>query len=350
MGHPVFESRTKTVIWWLAWLLLGAGQSLLFYYTHDADNLLTITDGFVSMIIYSGLALAAWFPLSYFNKQTRRPATLIFNLIGVSAGLVIIWLLLSRMVITAIFTEPGIYSGYWNDTIIYRTGLGVLICILVFLTYYLIISYRRLSDKKLEESRLESLLKETELKMLRSQINPHFLFNSLNSVSSLTITDPDKAREMVIKLSDFMRYALSRKDEQPVTLGREMENLRLYLDIEKTRFGDRLTTEEEIEEGCLDIKIPNMLLQPLYENAIKHGVHESTGVVKITTVIRCNRQILEITIRNNYDPEAVLPAGTGTGLVNVQRRMELSYGKEASLSTEKSDGNFIARLKLPLLK
>jgi len=194
MGHPVFESRTKTVKWWLAWLLLGAGQSLLFYYTHDADNLLTITDGFVSMIIYSGLALAAWFPLSYFNKQTRKPATLIFNLIGVSAGLVIIWLLLSRMIITAIFTEPGLYSGYWNDTIIYRTGLGVLICILVFLTYYLIISYRRLSDKKLEESRLESLLKETELKMLRSQINPHFLFNSLNSVSSLTITDPYKAR------------------------------------------------------------------------------------------------------------------------------------------------------------
>jgi sensor histidine kinase YesM len=350
MGHPVFESRTKTVIWWLAWLILGACQSLLFYYTHDTDTLLTITDGFVSMMIYSVLALAAWYPVSYFNKETRKPATLVINLIAVSAGMVIIWLLLSRIINSAIFTEPGIYPDYWNKTIIYRAGLGVLICILVLLTYYLIISYRRLSDKKLEESRLESLLKETELKMLRSQINPHFLFNSLNSVSSLTITDPDKAREMVIKLSDFMRYALSRKDEQPVTLGREMENLRLYLDIEKTRFGDRLTTEEEIEEGCLDIKIPNMLLQPLYENAIKHGVHESTGVVKITTVIRCNRQILEITIGNNYDPEAVLPAGTGTGLVNVQRRMELSYGKEASLSTEKGDGNFIARLKLPLLK
>ncbi len=350
MGHPVFESRTKTVIWWLAWLLLGAGQSLLFYYTHDADIMLTVTDGFVSMMIYSVLALASWYPVSFFNKQISKTSGLIFNLIAVSAGLVIIWLLLSRLIINAIFPEPGLYSDYWNNTFIYRAGLGVLICILVLLTYYLIISYKRLSDKKLEESRLENLLKETELKMLRSQINPHFLFNSLNSVSSLTITNPDKAREMVIKLSDFMRYALSRKDEQPVTLGRELENLRLYLDIEKTRFGERLTTAEDITEECLDARIPNMLLQPLYENAIKHGVHESTGVVNITTSIRCTRQILEIVISNNYDPEAVLPSGTGTGLVNVQRRLELSYGKEASLTTEKSNGQFIARLKMPVLK
>lgn len=350
MGHPVFESRSKVLIWWLAWLLLGAGQSLLFYYSHGVDTLMTITDGFVSMIIYSGLALAAWYPLNYFNKQDRRTATRTLNLIAVSAGIVIIWLLLSRIAIAAIFAEPGLSDGYWSETIIYRTGLGVLLCILVLLTYYLIISYNQLSARRLQESKLETLLKETELKMLRSQINPHFLFNSLNSVSALTITNPDKAREMVIKLSDFMRYALARKDEQPVTLQRELENLRLYLDIEKTRFGDRLTTEEEISEGCLELRIPNMLLQPLYENAIKHGVHESTGVVKIKTVIRCNRQILEITISNNYDPEAVLPAGTGTGLVNVQRRLELYYGKEASLLTEKIEGHFMVRLKLPVMK
>lgn len=334
-------------IWWLAWLLLGAGQSLLFHYTTSADTLLTVTDGFVSMIMYSVLSLAAWYPLSYFNKPDLKATTRTLNLIAVSAGMIVIWLLISRVFIAAIFAEPGIYSGYWNETFIFRVGLGILICVLVLLTYYLIISYNQLSARQLQESRLQTLLKETELRMLRSQINPHFLFNSLNSVSALTITDPDKAREMVIKLSDFMRYSLARKDEQPVTLRREMENLRLYLEIEKTRFGERLATGEDIAEGCLETRIPTMLLQPLYENAIKHGVNESTGTVKIETVVRCNRQILEVTIRNNYDPEAILPAGTGTGLVNVHRRLELYYGKEASLSTEKRDGIFTVRLRLP---
>ena len=142
--------------------------------------------------------------------------------------------------------------------------------------------------------------------MLRSQINPHFLFNSLNSVSSLTITDPDKARMMVIKLSELMRYALSRKDEQPVTLQSELDNLRLYLDIEKVRFGDRLEIEEKIDPGCLRAMLPVMILQPLYENAIKHGVYESTKKVMIRTSVQFVSSFVEIAIINTLDRKSVV--------------------------------------------
>ena len=148
------------------------------------------------------------------------------------------------------------YAAYWDETFPYRIGTGVFIYGLIILTYYLFVSLSNLSEKNAKEARLESLVRETELKMLRSQINPHFLFNSLNSISSLTITDPEKARDMVVKLSEFMRYALSRKDELPVSLQNELDNLRLYLEIEKVRFGDKLITEETIEEECLDFKIP----------------------------------------------------------------------------------------------
>ena len=117
-----------------------------------------------------------------------------------------------------ILPEQNNYQAYWDATFPYRIGTGVFIYGLIILTYYLFISLTNLSEKNAKEARLESLVKETELKMLRSQINPHFLFNSLNSISSLTITDPEKARDMVVKLSEFMRYALSRKDEQPVSL------------------------------------------------------------------------------------------------------------------------------------
>jgi two-component system LytT family sensor kinase len=184
--------------------------------------------------------------------------------------------------------------------------------------------------------------------MLRSQINPHFLFNSLNSVSSLTITDPEKARTMVIKLSEFMRYALSRKDDKPVTLQSELENLRLYLDIEKVRFGDRLRIEENIDPGCLRSTLPVMILQPLYENAIKHGVYESTKEVIIITSVVCTSEYVEISISNNFDPEAAPVKGTGTGLTNVVRRLELMYGKNATILTEKQKDLFSVKIYIPV--
>jgi LytS/YehU family sensor histidine kinase len=145
-----------------------------------------------------------------------------------------------------------------------------------------------------------------------------------------------------------MRYALSRKDEQPVSLKAELENLRLYLDIEQVRFGDKLTTEENIESNCLDFKIPVMLLQPLYENAVKHGVYESTESVRIITQARIIDGYFEITISNNYDSYPSLKKGTGTGLLNVTRRLELFYGNKASIKSTKENGIYTVSLYIPI--
>jgi LytS/YehU family sensor histidine kinase len=199
----------------------------------------------------------------------------------------------------------------------------------------------------MRQAKLENMLKETELMMLRSQINPHFLFNSLNSISSLTISDPAKAREMVIKLSEFMRYVLSRKEDRTVSLRTELENLKLYLDIEKTRFGERLEFEEDLSEESLDVKVPNMILQPLYENAIKHGVYESTGTVNVKLSTRKLDAGISISISNDYDPETIAPGGTGTGLNNVSRRLELYYGTRAWLKTQKEERVFTAEIYIP---
>jgi len=208
-------------------------------------------------------------------------------------------------------------------------------------------SIENISRKNMREANLENMLRETELLMLRSQINPHFLFNSLNSISSLTITDPPRARDMVIKLSDFMRYALSRKEDKIVPLGTELENLRLYLDIEKVRFGKRLQFVEDIDPYCMGIKIPNMILQPLYENAIKHGIYESVSDVEVNVKAFRNESGLNIRIENDFDP-AIIPAkGTGTGLQNVKRRLELFYKNEAFLQTRKEGFKFIVDIIIP---
>jgi LytS/YehU family sensor histidine kinase len=334
-------------VWWLVWLFLALGQSLLFYFVYGSFMNIGIIDSLISLLIYSGIALSLWYPFRFFNSGETRTTTLISNLVASGALSVTLWILITKFIMTNVIPEQNNYQSYWNTTFPYRVGTGVFIYGLVILTYYLFESLNNLSEKSAKEAKLESIVKETELKMLRSQINPHFLFNSLNSISSLTITNPEKARDMVVKLSEFMRYALSRKDEQPVSLQNELENLRLYLDIEKVRFGDKLTTEEIIESDCLSFKIPVMLLQPLYENAVKHGVYESTESVKILTQAKVIDGYFEIFISNNYDPAPSLKRGTGTGLLNVTRRLELFYGKKASIKTSKENGIYTVTLYIP---
>jgi two-component system, LytTR family, sensor kinase len=347
MRHPVLENRVRLLIWWLAWLFMASGQAFLFYYAVGSFTGINIADAGISLLIYSGISLSIWYPFSFFNKADARPVSIISNLVLTGAISVTIWILITKMIVLLILPGEDAYQSYWDITFPYRIATGILSYAITILTYFLFNSLSNLSEKKAREAKLESIVKETELKMLRSQINPHFLFNSLNSISSLTVTDPAKARDMVIRLSDFMRYALSRKDEQPVTLRSELENLRLYLDIEKVRFGEKLSLEEDIESGALEARIPVMLLQPIYENAVKHGVYESTGGVRIKTTVKITGDLLVVTIINNYEDGSSTAKGTGTGLINVSRRLELFYGNRASVSTEKKDGIFTVILYLP---
>ena len=347
MKHPVLTNGARLIIWWLVWLLLTLGQLLLYYYAYGKLVSVFIAGDSISMIIYSGIALSLWYPFRYFNAGEARPVAIISNLLAGGTIAIGLWILTTKLLFTAILPRVSDFANYWSITFPYRIFAGAFIYGLIVLAYYLFVSLYNLSEKNVKEARLEALIKETELKMLRSQINPHFLFNSLNSVSSLTITDPDRAREMVIKLSEFMRYALSKKDEQPVSLRSELENLRLYLDIEKVRFGDKLNTEENIEEKCLDIKMPVMILQPLFENAIKHGVYESTEIVYIKTSVSCDDGYLRIIISNTYDPAPSSVKGTGTGLRNVSRRLALFYGNKASINSVKENGMYTVTLFIP---
>jgi two-component system LytT family sensor kinase len=347
MKHPVLENRVRFMVWWLVWLFLALGQALLYYFAYGKFANISIADALLSLLIYSGIALSLWYPFSFFNKSDTKPLSVILNLVVMGAITIASWVLLTKMLMLLILPQQDNFNEYWTATFPYRIGTGVFIYGMIILTYYLFASLTNLSEKKSREAKLESLVKETELKMLRSQINPHFLFNSLNSVSSLTITDPEKARDMVIKLSEFMRYALSKKDEQPVSLRSELENLRLYLEIEKVRFGDKLSTNEEIDEKCLEIQMPVMILQPLYENAIKHGVYESTECVRITTRVKMIDGYVEFIISNNYDSSPAMRKGTGTGLLNVARRLELFYGNKASIKTTKENGLYTVSLYIP---
>ncbi len=190
------------------------------------------------------------------------------------------------------------------------------------------------------------LLKEAELFKLRQQLQPHFLYNSLNSINALINIAPDRAQDMIGKLSDFLRSSVKRESEDTLPISEELDYMRSYLAIESVRFGDRLQVQFQ-KEYTDDATIPPFLLQPIIENAIKFGLYGSTGTVIITIHIALEGPILTISITNPYDANTQPPRGTGFGLEGVQRRLFLQYARTDLLETKKDDQYFTTILKIP---
>jgi LytS/YehU family sensor histidine kinase len=177
------------------------------------------------------------------------------------------------------------------------------------------------------------------------------LFNSLNSASLLTLTEPEKAHEMIVALSEYLRYSISGNHQALASLSTELDNAKRYLGIEKIRFGERLEMNFQLDEICLDLAVPTMILQPLYENAIKHGVYEATTTVWINTIVERVNGFLRVEITNSFQPGGVGKKGAGLGIRNVRERLRMIYGvDQAWLQTEKFDTMFVARLSIPARK
>ena len=279
------------------------------------------------------------------NKTTFN---IIFNHLTSLVLIIVIWLGLCYTILLIIFQDIPAYWEFLTLSIPVRLISGILLYVMLGLTFYLLIYNFNLQEKLQQEARLNTLLKETELNMLKSQINPHFLFNSLNSISSLTIKDASKAREMVIKLSDFLRYSVSTNSDALTTMDVELENITRYLEIEKVRFGEKLQYDLKTSEDCLKRPVPVMILQPLFENAIKHGVYESTEQVTIHAECSVHKEYTEITIVNDFDPDAVSRKGAGLGLRNIKERMRLTYYRDDLLKTWADGNTYHVQLKVPV--
>ncbi|WP_255563285.1 MULTISPECIES: sensor histidine kinase [Mucilaginibacter] len=212
--------------------------------------------------------------------------------------------------------------------------------------------YTQLDNKRTElrKTEAEKLARDAELYNLRQQLQPHFLFNSLNSISALIGFKPELARTMIHQLSDFLRGTLKKDDQLLVPLSDELSHLNLYLEIEKVRFGHRLQTEISCDKACGEAKLPSLLLQPLVENAIKFGLYDTTDAVTISVRAEVEEQYLIIMIQNPYDPKTSRPRkGTGFGLSGVQRRLYLIFARNDLMETHANDNIFTTIIKVPQL-
>ena len=270
-----------------------------------------------------------------------------FNLIGIGTVITLIWLFASRSILVYLLNTDE-YHHFFTASFPIRFVFGLLL--MGFMGLISVLWYSQQDQKENEKRRIEAeqLTKEAELFKLRQQLQPHFLFNSLNSISALVGTRPEEARKMIQQLSDFLRGTLKREEHQWISLKEELQYLQLYLDIEQVRFGNRLSTVIECDEATHEMKIPALLLQPLVENAIKFGLYDTTGDTIIILKAGALENLLQITVQNHFDPETSSPKqGTGFGLSSVQRRLYLLFGRNDLLSTTVNENIFITKVKIP---
>ena len=347
MQHAVLLNKRSVSVYFGLWALIAGVHFSTFYFIYFFPIEVSLADSLVFNGLFSVVGISVWYIVRYSIPDQKNIWNVVFNHLSFLTLTLVVWNGLSYTILSAIFSSNKAYMDLLMNSIPYKIITGIIFYTVIILVYYLFIYYNNLQEKVKVESRLRMVLKETELNMLKSQINPHFLFNSLNSISSLTITNPEKAREMVIKLSDFLRYSVSNNASSFTTLEQEMANIRRYLEIEKVRFGDKLVFAFKLDGACRNHQIPVMLLQPLFENAIKHGVYESTEQVSIEMDCEYKEGYLEICIVNDFDPNAHARKGTGIGLNNIRERLRLLYKNDKLLRTVVDGTRFSVYLSLP---
>ena len=343
--HPFLRNRSTRFAYLGIWLLMSGIFYTLVVIKFPEYWRMAIADSLFFHAFYALLGLALWNAVRYTSpEQLSALQVIIHHLIGISLTL-LLWLGPGYLLLS-VFMDNS-YTSFFVQMLAWKIITGVFYYFITVLIYYLIVYYQNFRESLIKEAELQTLMKEAELSLLRSQIKPHFLFNSLNSISSLTLTNPDRAHEMIIKLSDFIRYSLGENERNMVSLKAELDYIRLYLDIEKVRFGEKLQATFEMNEKCLNCVLPNMILQPLFENAVKHGVYESINPVEIKTVVNCNEHELSISIVNNFDPESIAKKGKNIGLKNITNRLKLIYQREDLIKIESKDDFFRVIIRIP---
>ncbi len=327
-------------LWWPFWMVMQYSVLTNFGFGFTES----FVDSVTSNLLLAGICLLIINNMRYYLPGKEK----YWYVLAISFALSIIWLFTTRVILWACFQGNEAYTQSLTRSSNIRFAFGFLMtgCLtMLSLLWYTQKEQQATDDLKREA---EKLAKDAELFKLRQQLQPHFLFNSLNSISALAGSQPEKARHMIEQLSDFLRGTLKKEEKQLVSLQEEIKYLELYLDIEKVRFGHRLQTAIEIEEAASQRMIPSLILQPVVENAIKFGLYDTMDEVMITIQATVVDQGLKISVSNPFDPlTAASVPGTGFGLASIKRRLYLLYGRNDLVEIQKEATIFSTTLIIP---
>ena len=340
--HPVFKGG-RIGLYLLAWLPIAATLAALLAVQGRLGWPSGIAISIPLCLIYAMVCLGSWYPCRAHPLRGGAFTDIVVTHLVAAAALAGLWTGLTKLVFL------GLSSAASADVVLPMIfGLGVLVYLLAVAVNYMFLSVEasRLAEAREAEARL--LAGEAELRAIKAQINPHFLFNSLHSISALTSVDGAKAREMCVLLSAFLRSTLGLSDKTEIRLEEELAMIHSYLAIEKIRFGSRLMVEEQIDPATTNEPVPPLLLQPLVENAVIHGIANCVepGFIRIS-VLRNSGDGIVIAIENSFDSDAPANSRGGFGQAAVRKRLQARYGAEAQLSAGPLTDTYRVEVHLP---
>jgi hypothetical protein len=345
--HPIFGAISRVAFYLLAWLPIAGLLTGLLYLSRGVTLLEAALWIGPLCLVYAFICLSPWYLCRVLPIGRSDTYKILANHTGAAIVAACLWviiakglgLLLSRS-ITGMdqHVTPYLIDLFFGGLIFYLLAVSI---------HYVLLNFQNSRDAELEAKEAMVFAREAELKALKAQINPHFLFNSLNSISSLATVDGARARDMCIRLSEFLRSTLSLGEREMIPLSEELALARTYLGVEQIRFGARLKVEEQVDAVCGGCQIPPLLVQPLVENAIKHGIAGLLEGGTIRLEATCEKGWLRVRVRNDFDADAPPPRKSGLGLTNVRNRLRARYETQARLDTELKDNYFLAELTLP---
>jgi two-component system sensor histidine kinase AlgZ len=287
-------------------------------------------------ILYAFFCLTPWYMCRHLPLVTTNPAKIIVQHLAAALLACGIWVKLANFI-----AKQGMHANArFQMEVPHLVAVGLLLYTVSVALHYMYLAQQASRDAEL-------LARDAELRALKAQINPHFLFNSLNSITALTTVDPARAREMCIRLSDFLRNTLGLGERETISWREELALSRTYLDVEQVRFGARLRVEIDVDEDCGDCLVPPLVLQPLIENAVKHGIATMVdgGLIRVQGHIVDGS--MEVSVENDFDPDSPTPRRNGLGLRNVRSRLATRFGDAASLTSHVENNQFRAEMVVP---
>ncbi|MBZ5694990.1 MAG: histidine kinase [Acidobacteriia bacterium] len=347
--HPILAQLRRLLLYLLGWIPLAGMLTYLLAVPGGLSWLEAATVSLILCLLYAFVCLAAWYPCQ--ATPLERSSLPRFLATHIAAALVAsaIWLLAARILgrmLTGLEEFRGVDVRLSKDFPL-LFGTGVLLYLLAVGFHYVLLAVEASREAEARVMQASVLAREAELRALKAQVNPHFLFNSLNSISALTASDPSKAREMCILLGDFLRRTLGLGEKPSIPFEEEISLVHAFLAVEKIRYGARLRMEEAIDPEALTAQVPPLLLQPLVENAVGHGIANLVEGGWIRLSAECRDGDISIVVENLFDPEAPPRRRNGVGLANVRQRLEARYAGRASFGTNIEGQCFRVAIRLP---
>jgi two-component system, LytTR family, sensor histidine kinase AlgZ len=343
--HPILARARRLAIYLFVWGIVGSLLSVLLSNQAQLGSGTSLLIGLPLAIAFAFVCLSAWYVSRYTPLGTAGPVRLLGSALGASLLSSGAWVALGRGwsgIVERATATPVPFEAIGPPLFVF----GQVAYLMSLAVSYIAAAAEQTRIAERRALEVQVLSREAELRSLRAQIDPHFLFNSLHSISALTTANPAGARRMCLLLADFLRESLALGAEERIPLARELALARKYLEVERVRFGDRLRVEIT-STGGQDVIVPSLILQPVVENAVTHGIAHvlEGGAVSITT--SCSPVRVTMVVENPSDADRPKRAGGGVGLPNVRARLRALYGSEASVQASELNNRWRVEITLP---